>query len=81
MHIISIRPAPLGSGSLLARFDVQLDGLRLHNVSLKRTGSGLRVFAPSAFGCAAVTFTPEVAAELIALAHGEITKHGIHKAA
>lgn len=75
MHIISIRPAPPGSGNTLCRFDVQLDGMRLHNVSLKRTGSGLRVFAPSAFGCAAVTFTPEIAAELIALASGEITTH------
>lgn len=75
MQIISIRPAPPGSGNTLCRFDVQLDGMRLHNVSLKRTGSGLRVFAPSAFGCAAVTFTPEIAAELIALATGEITKN------
>lgn len=75
MKIISIKPAPPGSGNTLCRFDVQLDGMRLHNVSLKRTGSGLRVFAPSAFGCAAVTFTPEIAAELIALATGEITKN------
>lgn len=75
MKIISIRPAPPGSGNTLCRFDVQLDGMRLHNVSLKRTGSGLRVFAPSAFGCAAVTFTPETAAALIALASGEIAKH------
>lgn len=81
MQILDIRPAPPGSGNTLCRFDVQLDGIRLHNVSLKRTGSGLRVFAPSAFGCAAVTFTPEIAAEMIALVHGEITAHDRNRAA
>lgn len=81
MHIISLRPAPPGSGKLVARFDIQLDGMRLYNLSLKQTGVGLRVFAPSAFGSAAVTFTPEFASELIALASGEITANGTHKAA
>jgi hypothetical protein len=81
MQILTMRPAPPGGGNTLCRFDVQLDGIRLHNVSLKRTGAGLRVFAPSAFGCAAVTFTPEIAAELIALVHGEITANGTKHAA
>lgn len=74
MHIISIRPERPG-GNTLARFDVQLDGMRLFNLALKRTGSGLRVFAPSAFGGAVVTFTPETSAALVALATGEMHHH------
>lgn len=80
MKILSLRRQPPG-GPVIARFDVQLDGMRLHNVALKQTGSGLRVFAPSAFGCAAVTFTPETAAALIALATGEIARHDERRAA
>lgn len=71
MHIIEIRPERSG-GHTLARFDVQLDGMRLFNLALKRTASGHRVFAPSAFGAAAATFTPELSAALVALAMGEI---------
>ncbi|MBB4065475.1 hypothetical protein GGR23_002682, partial [Gellertiella hungarica] len=56
MKILAMRPAPPG-GNALARFDVQLEGMRLFNLSLKKTGAGMRVFAPSAFGSAAVTFT------------------------
>ncbi|MCW5706096.1 hypothetical protein [Shinella sp.] len=77
MQILSIRQAPPGSGNTLARFDVQLDGMRLYNLSLKQTGVGLRVFAPSAFGCAAVTFTHEINAALVALAMGELDRNGI----
>ncbi|WP_197435899.1 hypothetical protein [Agrobacterium vitis] len=71
MKIISIRPDP-GGGNTLARFDVQLDGMRLHNVALKKTASGYRVFAPSAFGAATVTFTPEIATALVEAAIGEM---------
>lgn len=81
MEIISFRPAPPGGERTLARFDVQLDGMRLYNLQLKQTGAGLRVFAPSAFGCAAATFTHEMSAALIALAMGEIDRHGISNAA
>ena len=49
MEILAFRPAPPGGDKTLARFDVQMDGMRLYNLSLKRTGAGLRVFAPSAF--------------------------------
>lgn len=80
MEILSFRPAPPGGDKTLARFDVQLDGMRLYNLSLKRTGAGLRVFAPSAFGCAAATFSHETAAALIALATGEIARHEQHSA-
>lgn len=74
MKILSIRPDP-GGGNVLARFDVQMDGMRLFNLSLKRTGAGLRVFAPSAFGSAAITFTPEISEALVALAVGEIAQN------
>ncbi|WP_432344792.1 hypothetical protein WMC41_16165 [Shinella yambaruensis] len=77
MNIISIRPAPPGSGKLVARLDVQLDGLRLYNLSLKQTGCGPRVFAPSAFGSAVATFTHEINAALVALAMGELDRNGI----
>lgn len=80
MQILSIRPEPPGRGSTLARFDAQLDGLRLYNLALKQTGAGYRVFAPSAFGSAAATFTPEIAAALIAAALGEI-RHDDKRAA
>ncbi|TCN42415.1 hypothetical protein EV665_112150 [Shinella granuli] len=76
MKILSLRPAPPGSGKLVARLDVQMDGLRLYNLSLKQTGCGLRVFAPSAFGSAVATFTHETSAALIALAMGELDRNG-----
>ncbi|MEH3090766.1 MAG: hypothetical protein PGN20_01725 [Agrobacterium cavarae] len=68
-------------GNTLARFDIQLDGMRLYNIALKRTRSGLRVFAPSAFGAAAVTFTPETATAIINAAMGEISNNDNHRAA
>lgn len=79
MQILSIRPEPPGRGNLVARFDVQMDGMRLYNLALKQTGKGLRVFAPSAFGSAVATFTPETAAALIALAQGEIRHNDEHQ--
>jgi len=80
LQIISIRPEPPGRGSTIARFDVQLDGMRLFNLALKRTGNGYRVFAPSAFGSAAATFTPEFSSALIAVVMGEIRQHDQHAA-
>jgi len=74
LHIISIRPERSG-GNTLARFDVQLDGMRLFNLALKQTANGYRVFAPSAFGGAVVTFTPETSAALVALATGEMHRY------
>lgn len=74
-QVLNIRPAPEGAGGVVARFDVQLDGLRLFNLALKQTASGYRVFAPSAFGSAAATFTPETAIALIEAALGEIHQH------
>ncbi|HEY0125306.1 MAG TPA: hypothetical protein VGC14_26785 [Rhizobium sp.] len=78
MKILSIRPDP-GSGNVLARFDVQLEGLRLYNIALKRNAHGYRVFAPSAFSAATATFTPETAAALVEAALGEIRQNAEHR--
>ncbi|MEQ1406144.1 hypothetical protein ABK249_14480 [Neorhizobium sp. Rsf11] len=80
MHIIAIRPEKTG-GNILARFDVQLDGMRMFNLALKQTSAGLRVFSPSAFGSAVVTFTPETSEALVALASGEIRHNDEHRTA
>lgn len=74
-HVLAIRPVPSGAGRTVARFDVQLDGLRLFNIALKQTDGGHRVFAPSAFGSAVATFTHETSAALIDAVLGELRHH------
>lgn len=69
MQIISYRPEQSG-GSAIARFDVEIDGVRLYNLTLKQTRNGLRVFGPNALGRAAVTFTPEKTMALISAITG-----------
>lgn len=70
MHIIDLRPEPPGSGSVIARFDVQLTSdCRLYNIKLVRRPHGaLRVFAPSAFGTNVATFAPELGAVMARMA-------------
>lgn len=84
-RILDIRPAPPGAGSLRARFDAELpSGIRLFNLALKQTPSGWRVFAPSAFGSAAATFTREQAEQIVAaarIAFGETPQHDRNSAA
>lgn len=75
MQILNVRPEPPGRGNTLAHFDAQLDGLRLYNLALKRTANGYRVFGPSAFGCAVVTFTHETSDGLVTAALGELAHH------
>lgn len=75
MQILNVRPEPSGRGNTLARFDVQMDGMRLFNLALKQTANGYRVFAPSAFGGAVATFTPETAMALTAAALGEMHRN------
>ena len=71
MNILSVRRQ--AGGNTLARFDVELPGgLRLFNVKLTRNANGLRVYAPSAFGAAAATFTRELAIEMIEAASAAI---------
>ncbi|MBO3760035.1 hypothetical protein [Ciceribacter sp. L1K22] len=68
MEILSIRPSP-GGGNVVARFDVQTQfGVRFYNIALKRSPSGWRVFAPSAFGGNVATFSHELAAEMASAA-------------
>jgi hypothetical protein len=74
VQILSYRPAQEG-GSAIARVDVEFDGIRLNNLLLKQTKSGLRVFGPNVFGRAAVSFTPEAAAALIGAIRGA-SAHG-----
>lgn len=74
MQIIAIRPRT-GGGNTIAHLDVQMDGLRLFNLALKKTASGYRVFAPSAFGSSVATFTRDIASQIIDAALGEIRQH------
>lgn len=72
MRIISFRPDPSG-GNTLARFDAELSpGIRAYGLKLVQSKAGLRVYGPSISGGPAVTFTPEVAAQLATIAQGEI---------
>lgn len=76
MKILSIRSASPGGGNVRARVDVETTaGIRLFNIAIKDTPQGWRAYAPSAFGGATATFTPEVAAQIVAAARsamGEI---------
>lgn len=74
MQIIAIRPR-IGGGNTIAHIDVQMDGLRLFNLALKKTGSGYRIFAPSAFGSSVATFTRDTASQIVDAALGEIRRN------
>ena len=72
MRVISYRLMPAG-GTTRARVDIETPwGVRLFNVAIKLTDRGWRAFGPSSFGSAAVTFTPEIAAQIIDAALTEI---------
>lgn len=78
MEIIEIWPVS-SAGSAIARFNIQMPGgIRLFNLKLARRPDGaFRVFAPSAFGSSAATFTPETAtsiAQAAVAALGEIRR-------
>ncbi|RVD40383.1 hypothetical protein EN858_21820 [Mesorhizobium sp. M4B.F.Ca.ET.215.01.1.1] len=79
LNILDIRPEPPGSGSTLARFDLQLTPTcRLFNLKLVDGPRGVRAYAASAFGTNTATFHPDLAddirrAALAAL--GEKTAH------
>ncbi len=75
MRIISIR-RETASGNTLARFDAELaPGVKAYGLKLVQAKTGLRVFGPSISGGPAVTFAPEVAAQLAIIASGEIARH------
>lgn len=65
MKLLAYRLMPAGSATR-ARVDIETPfGVRLFNVAIKHTDRGWRAFAPSSFGSAAATFTPEFAAQII----------------
>jgi len=82
MKILSIRPAPPGSGRAIARFDAEIvEGIKAYDLRLVQTDRGLRVFGPSVSGGSAVTFSPAVADALAKLAMGEVARNDRTKAA
>lgn len=75
MQIIAIRPET-GGGNTIARFDAEIaPGIKAYGLRLVQSRSGLRVFGPSVAGGSAVTFTPEVANRLAAVAQREVAPH------
>lgn len=63
MEILSIRPA--AGPKTLAYFDLEIGGhLRIYNLMLRSTPSGLRTVAPNACGRHAATFHPELAFQI-----------------
>lgn len=75
MRVIAIRREPAG-GNTLARFDAELaPGVKAYGLKLVQARTGLRVFGPSISGGPAVTFTPEIAAQLAIIASGEIARN------
>lgn len=74
MKILSIRPAPPGSGNVRARFDAELDnGVKLYDLKLVHGRNGWRVHGPQHFGGHVVTLPIEIADQLAseAVAHVE----------
>ncbi len=76
MQILDYRPA-YGGGTTIARFDAEIaPGIRAYGLRLVESRSGLRVFGPSIAGGSAVTFTPAVADQLVAIIQREVAPYG-----
>lgn len=76
MKILSIRPAPPGSGKTLARFDAEIvEGIKAYDLKLVKGSTGPRVYGPSLYGGAAVTFSPAVADVLANLAMEAVARN------
>lgn len=74
MKILDIRHSPSGSGKTVARFDIELvPGLKLYDLKLINGDRGYRVYGPSIGGGAAVTFSPAIADQLVALVQGDVS--------
>lgn len=81
MEILEIRREASG-GNTIARFDVQLgEHLRMFNLKLVRGRSGLRVYAPSAYGSNVATFTPQLADHLVRAATAALGEESIDERA
>ncbi|MBL8578877.1 MAG: hypothetical protein JNK47_16765 [Mesorhizobium sp.] len=77
MKVLAIRPAPPGSGSTRARFDVEMDdGTKIRDLKLVQSRQGWRVYAPQRFGMSLITFTPAIVDRLAA----EALRHVEHTA-
>jgi DNA-binding cell septation regulator SpoVG len=66
MQILSIRPAPPGTGRTIALFDIALtDELRVYDVRLIQTEDGRYLsYAPNSHGRRVATFAPRLANEI-----------------
>lgn len=65
MEILAIRRE--SGGNTIARFDVALgDHVRMFNLKLIKGRSGLRVYAPSAYGSNVATFSTRLSDQMIA---------------
>jgi hypothetical protein len=59
VKLLSIRSEPRGSGSAVARLDIELnDDLRLFNLRLNARAAGRTVYAPNAMRSRVATFSP-----------------------
>lgn len=80
MKILSIRPAPPGSGAVreIARFDLQLsDDVRLYGLRLMQTTEGRHLtYAPSSGGRRFATFAPSLVDTITAAAISEFNNMG-----
>ena len=76
MRILSIRPAPPGSGSTLARFDLEMtEDLRIFNLRLTaRSSGGHSVFAPNAMGARVATFSNRLVDQIASAALAALTE-------
>ncbi|TIL64484.1 MAG: hypothetical protein E5Y77_26220 [Mesorhizobium sp.] len=66
MKILSIRPEPPGTGSVIARFDIALTAeCRLYGLKLVQKPDGRRMtYSPQSGGSRLATFTPALAEEI-----------------
>jgi hypothetical protein len=74
VKILSIRPAPPGSGNVRARFDAELDnGVKLFDLKLTQARNGWRVYGPHHHGAAVLALPIDIADQLAreAVAHVE----------
>ncbi len=75
MRILHIRSPQAGEGAI-ARFDAEIaPGIRAYGLRLVQSKAGLRVFGPSIRGGSAVTFSPDIANALAAIAEREVARN------
>jgi hypothetical protein len=76
MQIYNVRRDYAG-GSIVARFDLQVDGMRVFNIELRRSQRGeLRAYAPSPNSRRIVMFDKATELDLIAQAQQQLGAFG-----